>query len=190
MENPILEVDLAVSSLHNVFFQLLAEQVQWCRDNISKSSKVCINIRDFPQAMEEFPQRVEDFIKSFQTLDQKPFALLFEDPTGKYLAQELGDMTKTIKYWMTEYNWADGHVFVHIHEKWGLADSVQLECLLNGADGIWSSLISTGAAYGHASSAVTLMNLIRMGNEKVKDRYNGPAIRNAAIQGKNNFLHS
>ena len=55
------------------------------------------------------------------------------------------------------------------------------ECLINGANGVWASLCEEGAAMGHACSAITLMNLIRMGNKKVLKMYNCTYLRTAAI---------
>ena len=61
------------------------------------------------------------------------------------------------------------HLLAHVHEKWGLGDMAQLNCLINGANGIWASLCDEGAALGHACSALTIMNLVRLGNTKVLD---------------------
>ena len=57
--------------------------------------------------------------------------------------------------------WNNGHLFAHVHEKWGFSVGAQLECLANGANGIWASVCEEGAALGHACSTLTLMNLIR-----------------------------
>lgn len=57
--------------------------------------------------------------------------------------------------------WLDGHLVTHVHEKWGLAVTAQLECLEFGANGIWASVCEEGAALGHACSTVTMMNLVR-----------------------------
>ena len=73
-----------------------------------------------------------------------------------------------------------GHLLGHVHEKWGFGDMTQIECLANGANGIWASLCREGSALGHACSTVTLMNLIRMGNKKVLERYNCTKLRSAA----------
>ena len=73
-----------------------------------------------------------------------------------------------------------GHLLAHVHEKWAFGAMTQLECLINGANGIWASLCEEGAALGHACSTVTLMNLIRMGNTKVLDRYKCTKLREAA----------
>ena len=80
---------------------------------------------------------------------------------------------------MASRDWS-GNLLAHVHEKWALAEMTQLECLVNGANGIWASVCEEGAALGHACSAVTLMNLVRMGNTKVQDRYNCTYLRNAA----------
>ena len=74
-----------------------------------------------------------------------------------------------------------GHLLAHVHEKWALAEMTQLECLLNGANGIWASVCEEGAAVGHACSTVTLMNLVRMGNTKVQASYNCTYLRKASI---------
>ena len=71
-------------------------------------------------------------------------------------------------------------MLVHVHEQWGMADSTQLQCLANGANGIWASLIIEGASMGNSCSSVTLMNLIRMGNKKVLRQYNCTALRKAS----------
>merc|ERR1719450_1136493 len=59
-------------------------------------------------------------------------------------------------------------------------DSTQLECLVNGANGIWAGMCGEGAAMGHASSCVTIMNLIRMGNTKVTEKFNCLYLRTGA----------
>ena len=52
---------------------------------------------------------------------------------------------------------------------------------MNGANGIWPSICIEGAAMGNASSCVTLMNLIRLGNKKVLKKFNCSYLRQAAI---------
>ena len=52
---------------------------------------------------------------------------------------------------------------------------------MSGCTGIWASVCIEGSSMGQASSAVTLVNLIRMGNKKVLERYNCQYLRQAAI---------
>ena len=73
-----------------------------------------------------------------------------------------------------------GHLLAHVHKKWALGEMTQLECLVNGANGIWASVCEEGAALGHACSTVTLMNLVRMGNTNVQNSYKCTQLREAA----------
>ena len=57
-----------------------------------------------------------------------------------------------------------------------------LSCLNSGADGVWAGLCEEGAAMGHASSTVTLMNLVQLGNEKVLEMYDCKKFRKADIK--------
>ena len=82
---------------------------------------------------------------------------------------------------MDKAGWKDAPLLAHVHEKWGLGDMAQLECLMNGANGIWASVCEEGAALGHACSTVTLINLRRLGNTKVEAKYNLEKFRDAAI---------
>ena len=59
-----------------------------------------------------------------------------------------------------------------MHRQWGLADAVTLDVLAGGCDGIMAAVCEEGAALGHASSAVALANLARLGNRDVVTRYN------------------
>ena len=82
---------------------------------------------------------------------------------------------------MDKAGWKNAPLLAHVHEKWGLADMSQLECLMNGANGIWASVCEEGAALGHACSTVTIINLLRLGNTKVAAKYNLTQFRDAAI---------
>ena len=55
-----------------------------------------------------------------------------------------------------------------------------LSCLAAGADGVWASLCEEGAVVGHACSSVTIMNLVRLGNKKVLEKYDCHHLRTAA----------
>jgi len=57
----------------------------------------------------------------------------------------------------------------------------RLQTLVSGADGIWGSVCNEGAAMGNASSCVTILNLVRMGNRKILKKFNCAYLRQAAI---------
>ena len=189
LRNPIIEIDLASKSINWDSFSvqdmcsLIKKRMEWSHENLSADTKIFVNLRDFPIAMMQAPERVlavVDFLASMAP-EERPMGILYEEPTGNCLPEEVGAWTAAMRRLMTANNWEDGHLLFHVHKKWGLAETVQLECLVNGANGVWASLAEEGAALGHACSSVTLMNLIRMGNKKVLEQYNCTALREAAI---------
>lgn len=189
LPNAIIEIDLADSNVDweskfpvERLCQLLLKRIVWIQENLAKDGFVLVNFRDLPMAMLKKPQRILKVLKYLATLpeDKRPFGVVYEDPSGKTLPEVLGIWTVTLRKVMDENGWKSGKLLVHVHEKWGLANATQLRCLSNGANGIWSSICEEGAAMGHACSSVTLMNLVRMGNKVVLDRYNCSELRKAA----------
>ncbi len=188
IRNPIIEADLAYPSIDYKIFnvekitKLFSQRMEWVRKNLSRDAKIFINLRDFPEAIINEPKRVFKVVKYLSSLpaNQRPFGLIFEEPTGNYLPDHLAAWTAAVRREMDECGFQDGHLLVHIHEKWGLAQVSQLECLINGATGIWCSVCEEGAALGHACSSVTLLNMIRLGNEQVLKQYNCVELRRAA----------
>ena len=115
------------------------------------------------------------------TRKYKMFGLVYEDPMGEFLPNQMGKWTATRKI-MTDNGWKDGKLLNHIHQKWDFATASTLACLENGGDGVWAGLCIEGAAVGHACSCVTILNLIRFGNKYVLNNYNCTEFRNAAIE--------
>ena len=189
LPNPIIEIDLADSRVDwektftvDDMCQLLHTRIKWVHDNLSPEAKVFINLRDFPFAMQKCVERVLTVVGYLASLSTnlRPSGLLYEEPTGRFLVGEMIAWTAGIRSVMNQKGWQSGHLLVHVHQKWGLAETVQLECLSAGADGVWASLCEEGAATGHACSTITLMNLIRLGNQKVLKKYNCTYLRTAA----------
>ena len=190
IKNVIIEADLVWAGIDFTKFkvkaitELFLERMEWCRENLSKDSKIFINLRDLPDAMVKKPKRVFKVVKYLSSLppEKRPFGLVTEE-SGKYLPEEVGAWIKAIRREMDDCGFKDGHLLVHVHEQWGMADSTQLQCLANGANGIWASLIIEGASMGHSCSSVTLMNLVRMGNKKVLKQYNCTASTQSGTRG-------
>ena len=188
LKNPIFELDLADSSVDYKKFTMeklcdvLLERMDWTLKNLSQQAKIFVNFRDFPATMEEAPERVFSVLSFLAKQPEdirKHLGVMYEEPTGNYLPEEMGQWTKSMRKVMDKYHWK-GHLLVHVHKKWGNAEAVQLECLMKGADGVWASVCDEGAAMGHASSTITLMNLVRMGNQAVLKNYNCSYLRAAA----------
>ena len=189
LRNVFFEVDLADKNCAweekfttDDMCRLLRKRIEYVKHEIHKDGRTLLNLRDLPLAMTVAPERVLTIVKYLAQLPDnlKMFALCFEDPMGEFLPEELEAWTASLRRTMDANGWKDGKILVHIHEKWGLQMASQLDCLGGGADGVWASLCEEGAAMGHACSSVTLMNLVRMGNQKVLEKYNCTEVRNAA----------
>jgi len=189
--NTIFEVDLANEDIEwetkftaDDMCQLIKKWLKWVYDNISVKARILFNFRDFPVAMSTAPKRILKVVQFLSKLpvNHQPFGLCFEDPMGEYLPEELEAWTASLRRIMTVNGWLDGKILVHIHQKWDLQTASQLDCLSAGADGIWASLCEEGAAMGHACAAITMMNLVRLGNTKILEKYNCTEIRNAAVE--------
>ena len=192
LQNPIFEIDLGDSRIDWKKFtvervnNLLQERIKWVKENLAVDGKVLINYRDFSIAMLD-PTTTHRILSVTEFLarlpaDMRPFGLIFEEPTGKNFPAQLGAWTAAVRKVMNVNDWSTGKLLVHVHEKWGLAEAAQLACLGNGANGIWAGLCAEGAALGHACSSVSLLNLIRLGNKKVLERYNCAELRRAAMR--------
>ena len=184
--NVILEVDLAhfpkdTNFKHKARCDLFKERFNWIKKNLSPESKILINLRDLPVAVEKKTALAFKTIQFLAQYRPQIFAIITEEPSGKYFPEQLGMMTKSCVDLMRSHGF-DGHFLVHIHEQWGLHNAGALECLAMGATGIWCAIPEEGAALGHASSCLTIMNLIRLGNWKVQLKYKCTALRKAAAE--------
>ena len=188
LKNPIIEIDLATPRIDweklsiSQYCDLLLARILWVHTHLSPDARIFVNLRDFPDAMMHVPERLAGVVSFLSSLNpgKRPFGIVFEEPTGNYLPEEVGAWTEFVRSVMDRSGWKSGNLLVHVHEKWAFAEATQLECLSRGANGIWASVCEEGAAVGHACSSVTLMNLVRFGNEKVLERYNCSELRSAA----------
>ncbi|XP_071806455.1 uncharacterized protein [Asterias amurensis] len=186
--NTILEVDLSDEVYDFTKFSmddmcsLIKKWIRWVKKNLNKDAKVLINLRDMTDVMPTHPIRVFKLVEYLAKLpeDIRPFGVLFEEAKGSCLPEECGEWSKYIRHIMNMHKWP-GKLLVHVHEKYGYADAAQLESLMNGCDGTWGSICTEGAALGNASTCVTMMNLIRLGNKKVLKKFNCTYLRKAAI---------
>lgn len=184
LQNPIFEIDLEHCDIARgeEICALLKERFEYAFKELCSDAKIFVNLRDFPFAMIRCPDLVFRVVRFLARMpaDERPIGIMFEEPTGRFLPEMMGAWTKAIRTLMNDFNW-DGKLLAHVHKKWEFAEVVQLECLSNGANGIWSSICEEGAALGHACSIVSIMNLVRMGNKKVLSKYDCKKLREAAI---------
>ena len=184
--NVILECDLAhcpedTKFTHEKRCELFKERFNWIKENLSKDAKILINLRDLPVAVEKKTALAFKTIQFLAEYRPQIFGIITEEPSGKYYPEQLGKMTENCVNLMRSHGF-DGHFLVHVHEQWGLHNAAVMECLAMGATGIWCAIPEEGAALGHASSCLTIMNLIRLGNWKVQLKYKCTELRKAAAE--------
>lgn len=178
--------DSAKASAETPYLALLHERVRWVRQELSPEARVFFNFRDWLVAWKAAPQRVLRVAESLARApaEQRVTVVGFcvEDPFGIYLPFQYEEPMGSLRRTMDDNGWAQGHILVHIHKNYGLAEASVLEALALGGTGVWCAVPDEGAAVGHACSCVLLTNLARLGNERVKAKYDFPALREAAIE--------
>ena len=178
IRNVVLELDLVHHGIDykkfnaQKMFSLLSKRVEWIRQNLCPDSLILLNLRDFTECMKSHPTRVFSLVNYLASLaeNERIFGITYEDG-GKYYSEQLAVWTFCVRDEMNRCGWNGGHLLVNIHDQYGLCNGTQLDCLADGATGIWSGICAEGAAMGHASSCLVIMNLIRLGNTKVLQRY-------------------
>ena len=65
--------------------------MEWVYDNINSEARLFLNVRDFPMAMSEAPERVLTIVRFLANMPpkQRLYSLAFEDPMGECLPEEL-----------------------------------------------------------------------------------------------------
>ena len=132
--NAILEVDLGDGVYDFSKFPmkdlcaLVKKWIVWVYKNLNQDAKVLINLRDMTDVMPKKPIRAFQLVKFLAEMPEKvrPFGLIFEEAKGTCLPEECGSWAKYIRKVMDAHSW-NGKLLVHIHEKYGYADSSQLE---------------------------------------------------------------
>jgi len=146
--------------------------------------RVCVNFRDLADAWKSEAGLKRVFkVADFLTKMPKHYniwALLYEDSDGNGTPEENGNWTKALSE-VIKHNKSDAHLLVHVHHRFGYAQSSVMKSLLNGANGLWAGVAEEGAFLGQAATCITIINLIRLGNKKVLERYNCKYLRTAAI---------
>jgi len=185
IKNIIMEADLVYYAYdyskftHEKMCELFDARFKWTRKNLSEDSLIMVNLRDLPDAMKLQPERALKCINYLASYQPPIFGILFEE-SGKFFPEEIGVFVKAIREELDRCEFK-GNFLTHVHQQWGMLEMTQLECLANGCNGIWAGLCEEGASMGHASSCLTVLNLIRMGNTKVLKSFNCKEIRNGAI---------
>ena len=93
--NPIIEIDTLVhagSMTVENWMTLLKDRINWIKQNLSPDAKIMVNFRDFSDSMfkDITPNLQITFFLGSLPEEIRPWGILFEEPTGNYLPEELG----------------------------------------------------------------------------------------------------
>ena len=93
--NPIIEIDtLRHRREMNVdnWCKILKKRFQWIKKNFGPDAKIFVNFRDFSDAMfhDITPVLKIALFMGMLPPDLRPFGLMFEEPRGTYLPEEVG----------------------------------------------------------------------------------------------------
>ena len=133
LKNVILETDISDSCFDfskfpmQEYFDLVKKWIIWAHDNLHEYAKVFINIRDLKDTMPTHTERCFQYVEFLANLPEqlRPIGIMFEEPGGGVLPEECGNWARYIRRAMDMNKWS-GHLLVHVHEKFGLAESTAL----------------------------------------------------------------
>ena len=113
--NPIIEIDTLRHRREmkvDDWCKILKKRFKWIKENLHSDAKIFVNFRDFSDAMFH---NVEDVLKIALFMgmlppDLRPFGLMFEEPRGTYMPEEVGKwcggktLVNTISIWVVEFS--------------------------------------------------------------------------------------
>ncbi|MEA5470621.1 LamG domain-containing protein [Spirulina sp. 06S082] len=148
--------------------------VEWIRqawkdrgiEHDDRNGRIYINIYD---TFEAFYRNQDVYVRVIKYLGAHPHidAVLFEDELGTTFHFQVGEVTKLVRSLVPPPK----KVLVHLHENSGTMYASALEVALNGANGLWAGFVPVGGMLNNAASSVFLANLLRVGNENVKQQF-------------------
>lgn len=189
IKNAILELDSSLETFDYDSFNLLDRckfLMQWTKDNLERRHKTDDGLEGDPRVLFNFTDfanwkrsssGLEEALCVIHELSslpkrERPFGFMMEDPSAWLFPDEIGRLIRMMRLTMSRAGFSNGKLLVHIHMHFGTAEANVLSTLVNGADGVWAAMCSTGAQTGHACSTVTAVNLFRAGLTEVADKYN------------------
>jgi hypothetical protein len=189
IKNAIIELDTSLETFDFENFVLIDRckaLLKWSRENLKRRGsgdpddpdcdpRVLFNFTDFAN-WKRSNSGLEEALFVIHELcslpsRERPFGFMMEDPSSWLFPDEMGRLIRMMRLTMHRAGFPKGKLLVHIHMHFGLAEANVLTTLVNGADGVWAAMCTTGAQTGHACSTVTAVNLFRSGLTSVADKY-------------------
>ena len=150
-------------------FRDIVRNVEYLRDILpqptDRRGRIFIRFVDIFDAWDQDPEFLTRVLKLLQQLPIQ--AVIFEDVRGTHFPFQNAELVRLIRKYVTPPRL----VLVHSHSGNGMEDAAAIDAILAGADGIWAGLSPHAAQGAHSSGAMLICNLLRAGNEHVKDTY-------------------
>ena len=82
---------------HFFWTSLLRERIKWIKENLRADAKIMVNFRDVSDGMFKRRETIMKVVYFLSTLpsNERPFALIFEEPTGNVMPSTLGIWTSS-----------------------------------------------------------------------------------------------
>lgn len=133
LQNVIIDTDIGDNCIDmkrfsfEAYCKLLKERLIWIHENINENSLVFVNIRDLKDVMPTNPDRLVRYVEFMGRLPSniRPRGIMFEEPGGGVLPEEVCSWTKMMRRVANLNDW-DALILVHVHERFGFADSTAL----------------------------------------------------------------
>ncbi len=171
--NTLLEIYLSKEGMHGQYDLAtlkagMVSSINWvyetCIGDGGGKPRIIINVVDGCDAWAQQPDVVADV---FGMLADLPVVgVSMEDDRGTFMPFQVGAYVAATRAVLP-----DKKILVHMHSGAGFENASLIEALLNGADGVWGGLPKRAAIIGHGSLGELIANLMRVGNEVVKQTY-------------------
>ena len=133
LKNVILETDISDGCFNfdrfplDEYCALVRKWIAWAHANLHNTATVFVNVRDLKDTMPTRSERCFQYVEFLARLppEIRPIGLMFEEPGGGVLPEEVGNWARAIRKVMDANKWK-AHLLVHVHEKFGFADSTAL----------------------------------------------------------------
>ena len=133
LRNVILETDISDGCFNfdrfplEEYCALVRKWIFWAHANLHNTATVFVNVRDLKDTMPTHSERCFQYVEFLARLppEIRTIGLMFDEPGGGVLPEEVGNWARSIRKVMDANKW-NAHLLVHVHEKFGFADSTAL----------------------------------------------------------------
>ena len=150
-------------------FRDLVRNIEYLREILPAPSerrgRIFARLVDIFDVWDQDPEFLTRVLKLLRRLPVQ--AVIFEDVRGTHFPFQNAELVSLIR----KYTPSPRLVLVHSHSNNCMEEAAVIDSILAGADGIWAGFSPHAAQGTHCCAATLICNLLRAGNEHVKDLY-------------------